>query len=588
MGKTSVIIRQLLNACFLTAFFFVYSHHLSGQSDSLKNKYPQNYFASPLDIPILLAGNFGELRSNHFHAGLDMKTQGREGLNIYASAEGWISRIKIQHGGYGKVLYIDHPNGYTTVYSHLKEFSPKIEKLVKAYQYQIESYTFDELLPRDSIKISKREVIALSGNSGGSGGPHLHYEIRETESEVPINPLLFGFNIQDRTPPIIRGIRIYPLSNKASVNQVNQAVYLGVQKSGQHYELSSTPMVSDKIGFGIETIDKVDGSPNRCGVFDIQLFIDSTLVFVHNTEKIPFHESRYINAHTDYAFKQTDHKWIHKSFIDPNNKLSTYKCQMYNGTYQFTESRIYHIKYIIKDAYGNQSILKFKVLGVQGEKENAKPDLPKDFKTNFNYFSENFYNDEHINVFIPEGALYDNIAFTLNKSYNPGLPLEYEFEIHQRDVPLHKNIDLYFKIDNSKVKHPSKLVAIRKVGNWKTAYTLDYQIGMAKLSTRYFGHYYLDYDLNPPSIRGRTVYNNARMDGKIGFSLVISDDLSGIEEYNAYVDGKWILMEYDYKKNRITHYFDGTIQKSSVPHKLKVIVSDAVGNESIYECDFYY
>jgi hypothetical protein len=517
-----------------------------------------------------------------------MKTQGREGLNIYAAAEGSISRIKIQHGGYGKVLYIDHPNGYTTVYAHLKEFSPRIEQLVKKYQYQIQSYTFDEIIPKDSIRITKNEVIALSGNSGGSGGPHLHFEIRETSTEIPVNPLLFGFNIQDKIAPIIRGIRIYPLSNNATVNQIHQPIYLSVSEKGKTYELSSTPMVSGKIGFGIETIDLVDGSPNRCGVFDIALFVDSTLVFMHNTEKIPFHESRYINSHTDYAFKQTDHKWIHKSFIDPNNKLSTYKCQLYNGTYNFSESKTYNIRYVIKDAYGNQSELKFKVLGIQQITENQKIEVPKDFKTNFNYYNENFYNDEHLNIFIPEGALYDNIAFRLSKTYNPALPLPYEFQIHQRDVPLHQDIDVFFKLENKTLKTPSKLVAVRKVGNWKTAYPVDYQIGMVKLSTRYFGEYYLDYDLKAPSIKGRTVYDNANLNGKIGFSLVISDDLSGIETYNAYVDGKWILMEYDYKLNRITHYFDGVIKKQTEPHKLKVIVTDAVGNESIYECNFFY
>lgn len=580
------IIKPLFLLHALAAYMFVSACY--GQTDSLRNKYPKDYFDSPVDIPILLAGNFGELRSNHFHAGLDIKTQGRTGLNIYSAAEGWVSRIKIQHGGYGKVLYVDHPNGYTTVYAHLKNFSPRIEKLVNSYQYKIESYTFDELIPKDSIRISRKEIIALSGNSGGSGGPHLHFEIRETETEIPLNPLLFGFQIEDHIAPIIRGIRIYPLSNDASINQVHEPVYLSTQKSGSDYKLYSTPMVSGKIGFGIETIDLVDGSPNRCGVFDIQLFVDNVLVFVHNTEKIPFNESRYINSHTDYAYKQEKRKWIHKSFIDPNNQLSTYKCQLYNGTYSFQESRKYSIKYVIKDAYGNRSILEFEVLGIQSQLSENTLELPKNFKTNFNYFSDNYFNDDDLNIFIPEGALYDNLAFKLEKIFNPNLPFKYEFSIHQRDVPLHKNMEVYFKVDPLKVEYPEKLIAIRKVGNWKSASTVGYQMGLAKLETRYFGNYYLEYDLTPPTIKGRTVFPNANLGEKIGFSLVISDDLSGISEYDAYVDGKWILMEYDYKINRITHYFDGTIPKNNEKHKLEVMVIDAVGNSTEYNCEFYY
>ena len=165
--------------------------------------YPKDYFVKPLDIPLILSGTFGELRSNHFHSGLDIKTQQREGLNVYASAEGYVSRIKISHWGYGKALYITHPNGYTTVYGHLKKFSPTIEAYVKRHQYEKEKFQIQLFPKEDELKVTKKQVVALSGNSGGSGGPHLHYEIRDANAR-PTNPMLFGIEIKDTKAPQIR------------------------------------------------------------------------------------------------------------------------------------------------------------------------------------------------------------------------------------------------------------------------------------------------------------------------------------------------------------------------------------------------
>ena len=270
-----------------------------------ENHYPQNYFRSPMDIPIYLAGNFGELRTNHFHAGIDIKTQGVEGKKIYAAADGYVSRIKVQHGGYGKVVYIDHPNGYTTAYAHLKAFSTKIDSFAKKEQYKNQSFTFNWYPEPNQIPIKKGEVIALSGNTGRSGGPHLHYEIRETKSEHPLNVLLFGMQIKDNIKPIIRGIRIYPLDNQSTVNGQPKALYFKATNTPSGNTLNVVPVVSKKIGFGIETLDKINGSGNRCGIYRIQLKIDGKIVFEQKMDKVPFNESRYLNAHTDYHYKKT-------------------------------------------------------------------------------------------------------------------------------------------------------------------------------------------------------------------------------------------------------------------------------------------
>ena len=252
---------------------FVFLLFVIGFSTYAQDSIPKKYFRSPLGIPLFLAGNFGELRSNHFHSGLDMKTQGKEGFRIYAAADGYVSRVKISPWGYGKTIYIDHPNGYTTVYAHLKGYSGVIASEIKKYQYQKESWEID-WYPSDTLmKVKKGDVIAISGNTGGSGGPHLHFEIRETESEHPVNPLLFGFDIKDNIKPIIRSITLTPLNDTSYVNNKNIMQRFLITGADGTYRLKySTPINAyGEIGIGIETIDKLNGYGNRNGIYTLSL-----------------------------------------------------------------------------------------------------------------------------------------------------------------------------------------------------------------------------------------------------------------------------------------------------------------------------
>lgn len=237
---------------------------------SSAQEYPQGYFRSPLDIPIFLSGNFGEIRSNHFHAGLDMKTESVEGKNIYAVADGYISRIKIGHGGYGKTLYITHPNGYTSVYAHLQSYEGEIGEYVLKAQYKKESYEIELFPGKNALLITKGDVIALSGNSGGSGGPHLHFELRETDTETPVNPLLFGFDIKDDIKPTIKKIGIYPVPGKGSANGSDNPKLIELSGGNGVYKLGTLKM-SGQIAMGLEVLDKLNGSSNRCGVYSIEL-----------------------------------------------------------------------------------------------------------------------------------------------------------------------------------------------------------------------------------------------------------------------------------------------------------------------------
>lgn len=569
--KISLLVISLITCLFLSA---------------QEEKYPQDYFRSPMDIPLYLAGNFGELRTNHFHAGIDIKTQGVEGKNIYASAKGHVSRIKIQHGGYGKIIYIDHPNGYTTTYAHLKEFSTRIDSFIKVEQYKNESFTINWYPDSGLIPISKGEIIALSGNTGGSGGPHLHFEIRETISEHAMNVLMFGMPIKDNIAPIIKGVRIYPLEDASLVNNQTAPIYLGAYKSGTNYKISSTPIVTNKIGFGVETLDRINGSGNRCGVFEIKLTVDGNIVYEHKMDRVPFEESRYLNSHTDYHYRKTKKKWIHKSYIEPNNQLSIYRTAEQNGIINFNDTLLHKVEYTISDVSGNVSKLNFNVKANKLLKQQTKA-IPRNFTKSMEYHTDNEYSAKGVLIKIPEGALYDDIDFNYKTSPHPKKRWSDIHHIHSDLTPLHKPAEVYIKCDFPSSIPQEKLVAVRKTSSGHLAGVQigEYAVGYYSFKTKYFGSFYIFHDIVAPTIKPLNIYSGKNIANQSKFDFTITDNLSGIKSYNCYIDGKWVLMEYDYKRKRLTHNKHGVISKGK--HELKLVVTDAVGNEKVYKCSFY-
>lgn len=550
-----------------------------------QNDYPQGYFRSPLDIPLLLAGNFGELRSNHFHAGIDIKTEGVIGKKVFATADGYISRIKVQHSGYGKVIYIDHPNGYTTTYAHLNAFSDKVDKFLKKEQYKERSYTLDWYPDSGVIAIKKGELIALSGNSGGSGGPHLHFEIRETKSEHALNVLLFGMPIKDNIKPIIRGVRIYPLDEESTVNNIPKAQYFKSFVNGVSNSLQSIPTVSGKIGFGIETLDKINGANNRCGVYNIKLQIDGKLVYEQKMDRIPFDESLYLNAHTDYHYKKTHKKWIHKSFIEPNNHLSIYDASEQNGVIIFNQPGIHNIEYVVSDVTGNTTKMKFKVNSKPSVSFVKRP-LHKYFAQKMHYHHENEFNTRNFLIQIPDSALYNDIDFKYHETVHPKRRWSKIHHTHSDHTPLHKKAEIYIKCDFPFSIPTSKLVAIRITSEGKVkVHVGEFAVGYYSFKTKYFGNFYIYHDTIPPAIKPLNIYSEKNISNQSKFDFKITDNLAGIKSYNCFIDGKWVLMEYDYKKNRLTHYKHNVISKGK--HDLKLIVEDYVGNRKVYNCSFY-
>ena len=539
---------------------------------------PQDYFKSPLDIPLLLSGTFGELRSNHFHAGMDIKTKGTIGFPVFASAEGYVGRIKVQHGGYGKALYIYHPNGYQSVYAHLSKFSPKIESLVKKKQYQKESYEIELFPGQDELKVDQKEIIGYSGNSGSSGGPHLHFEIRDFESK-PMNPFLFGFTeIQDSKAPQIFALHAYPLSANAHVDgeQGRKQLKLIRQNDGS---FRTEPLNAyGAIGFGIDAYDRLDLSYNKNGIYAAETKLNGRPVFENKFNKFSFYETRYINRLIDYEFYQTNKRKIHKLFVEPNNPLSVITDAYQNGIITLQKENLdQQYEIIISDYNGNKRHI---IIPLKSDfRDDLVPQIPK--KTN--YFAQansaTVFEEGKIDIYIPKGALYDDEFLEINIE---GL----QVDLHNDKTPLHKSVTIGFDVSEYTLKDQDKLY-VGKIESWGNYYVGTYKKkNRITTKTNQFGTYALFEDTEPPTITPKNFRNKQWLSNFRYLELEIEDEKSGIDSYRATVNGEFILMEYDYKTNTLVHDFNDNKIKDT-KNNLKVVVTDNVGNTAIFETEFF-
>jgi hypothetical protein len=569
---------------YILFFSFLLLSALPGYSQVDKNV----NFRSPLDIPLFLAGNFGELRSNHFHTGIDIKTQGVEGKAVYAIDDGYISRIKISTSGYGKAIYIRHPNGYTSVYAHLKKASPEIENYIEAQQYKKESFTIEMFPDKSELMVKKGELIARSGNSGSSGGPHLHFEIRETKSEEPVNPLLFKFDITDNIKPIIKGIRIYPLSEKSSVSPYpGGASGFLVKGNYGKYQLSENQniRVYGHIGFAIHTYDLLNGYPNKCEIYKIKMIVDSTVIFEQVFDKLNFNTLRYVNTYTDYALLKKYKMYYHKQYIGKNNHLKIYPVKKNKGVISFTDGKEHDVKYIITDSYNNTSQLEFTV--------QALSEMPKNQTIEsiahaaiFTIEGPGFFMNKYITIDVPPFALYDDMNFDFKILPAIKNSLGNVYQVGDEFIPLQKNITLTFNRPEipSGLEDKTTVILIDDKGKISSQGG-KFENGKIVIKTRSFGKYGLAIDTIPPVIKPVNISPNKDLSTYNTFSVKISDNLSGIKTYRGTIDNKWILMEYEPKKSTLTYRFDNE-RIATGEHEFKLEVSDGLGNKTFYSAEF--
>jgi hypothetical protein len=544
-------------------------------------------FRAPLEIPLYLSGNFAELRKNHFHTGLDIKTEQREGLRVLAADQGYVSRIKVSPVGYGYSLYLDHPSGYTTVYAHLQSYSKVIDDWVKRKQYSLKSFSIDETLLPNEIPVAVGDFIGLSGNSGGSGGPHLHFEIRETQTERPVNPLLFEFDIKDKIPPSVHSVWVIPTADNARVSGKQIPLSFELASAGSHLTVKqkSPIVVSGEIGLGVNAIDRLDGHDNRCGVYRIELFANGKMIYSQRMDSLSFTNNRAMNAHTIYPKFRATKTSIHRCYRLPGNPLGIYDSLINNGRIIVPEGVKIPIEYKIFDISGNETIVRFELLG--GSPGAPVSSKPNDTVTEWNWDQNNHFTNHDIRLNIPRGCLYENLYLTLRKSNKVASAIGPTICVASEDVPAHMKYDISLPLGKVKNEHIKKALIVRYDSdkNDLIAEGGVVESGWIKTQTNYFGYFAVMVDTIKPIIQSITFKKN--MSGQNSFSFRISDELSGIDQIIPEIDGQWALMEYDAKSNKITYYFDKRyIQKAQ--HSFKLRVLDARGNESIYQSDFVW
>ena len=548
-------------------------------TSSAQNKYPTNYFRSPLDISLHLSGTFGELRNNHFHAGVDIKTKRKTGFPVYATADGYVSRIKVAIWGYGKAIYISHPNGYTSVYAHLSKFGDGIQEYVKNIQYQKESYETGNIYPAENeIVIKKGQIIAYTGRTGGFVAPHLHYEIRDTKTEHIINPLLFGLKIQDSIAPRINKLIAYPIGEGSRINRSVKKQTLAIKKDSLNNYRTNRISASGSIGFGINVYDLLGKELNKNGVYSIEMKVNGKRHYYHDVETFSFAESKYINLLIDYPYFATYKNRIQKTFREKETKLSIYEDLVKDGFVDVKEGFSYKVEIIAKDFKGNRSSVKIPIIGVKSESILPQERDTTNYKILKNKFQK--FTEGGVTVAFPKNTFYKDtfIDFSVNGKLAT---------IHKPTIPLNKSFTITF---DSTMYRKSEVnnIYIANINNKKYPYYQNTRKREDKLftTTKTLGKYTLLIDNELPKIYNLNFKNNNWISKLNYLTIKISDTQSGIKSYEAFIDDEWILMEYDVKKKKLSYNFSDKKLVGS-KHIFKLVVSDNVGNTNTYNATFY-
>jgi hypothetical protein len=544
----------------------------------------QGYFAPPLDIPLNLSGSFGELRTNHFHAGLDLKTQQREGLNVLSVADGFVSRIKVSPFGYGYALYVDHPNGYTSVYGHLQKYAPMIDAYIRREQYKVQSFSIDMFPKPGDLPVTKGQLLGLSGNSGGSGGPHLHFEIRETQSEKVMNPMLFGFDIKDKIPPAINSVLIVPMNDSAWVNGAQVPIGLETKiATGKAALKSAVPAnVYGDIAFAVHTSDGLDGNANRCGIYRIELYVDGLQVYGQRMDRLDFTTNRAMNAHTLYERFKKNRSQIHGSYRLPGNPLDIYDNLVNDGIISFRDGKLHTLEYRVYDQKGNSSSVNFKV---QSQTKGGKLPVKKNALARWDWEKDNAYTTAEVDVLMPAYTLYEDLDFTISKTSTIKGSVVGTYLIASPYEPVHNAYRLGIAASKVPERWKDKAIVVRwdpdksklnaEGGTWENGYLYARPM--------YLGYFGVMIDTIAPSIA--PIDFTAAMKGKSSFSFRISDGLSGVDQIIPKIDGQWVLMEYDAKSSRLTCYFDPE-RMTRGKHRFELTILDERKNSKSYASDF--
>lgn len=547
-----------------------------------KEIHPKDYFMPPVAGAVHLTGTCGELRPNHFHAGLDI--DGVTGNPVFAAADGYVETVKVQGSGYGNVLYIRHPNGYTTLYAHLDRFSTDIQQFVKNSQYEHERFEV-ELKPPDGLfKVKKGQQIGYLGNTGSSGGPHLHFEIRSPMGKA-VNPLLCGIPIVDHLAPDLRDMRVYFLNDRREV-MGSKAFPLNKDKKGNIGLEGDTVRIGGmRVGFSVKSYDKSDTRRNENGVYSVALFADDKLAFQWTADEFDFDDSRYMNAHIDYATNQRYGSWFHRCFTLPGDFLGNYTRTESMGAILLDTNQPTKITLKISDASGNTQTLNFWALRDDTTLETFLS-APYQFLLPFD--AETHLDLDGFSVEIPKGALYETLQLQYltseDSSSDVFSPMHH---LHDDRTPVHKPFTLRIKPTRLPDHLRSKAIIANCNAGRPDNCGGTWQGEWLSARNRAFGDYCVMADTVAPQITPVVFTTDMRRKNTMSFRLLDNFAVTGNADnltYRGTVDGQWVLFEFDKKRNRLTYEFDDRVGKGE--HTLRITAKDDRGNEGVFERKF--
>ena len=543
---------------------------LGGMLSAQAQHVQESKFCSPFDFPILLSANFGELRPNHFHNGLDIKTQGVTGKPIHCIADGYVSRVAVLHGGYGQAIYVTHPNGLTSVYGHVISFAKNIQAYVRQYQYAHETFVCDLKFQPGQFPVKKGDIIALSGNEGASAGPHLHLELRRTETGEYIDPMpYFKHLLKDSKAPVGSLIGIYPIQGKGVVNGASHKKLLAIGN------LKQPVHAWGEIYTGISAKDYMDGTSNFYGVHSVTLYVDSVQVFNSTTDKVLPDENRMINGFTDYEELTRTRRLIMRSYKLPGNRLRLLHTNENRGAVTIDEERDYHFRYVLEDNFGNRRTYQFIVKGKRQDIPEYKPEANEMLYWN----RTNVIQKPGMELVVPRYHVYENVPLRTDMRGDSSR-IAFDYILDAGRTPIHSYCDLSIGLRHMPVADTTKYYIVQKAGKWRSSMGGKYANGWIKTRVRSLGTFSVDVDTIAPQITpiGQGGWRTSR-----NIRFRIKDMESGIGSYKVYIDGKFVLFGL---KKGILVIQDPEKVKKGVPHKLEVTVTDQCGNMARKEYKF--
>ncbi len=554
----------------------IFSANISAQIDTSR-LLTQGYFTSPVDHTMKLSGSFGELRSNHFHAGIDIKaSNGREGDTIRSAAAGYVSRIKTQRGGYGKVLYIDHPNGYTSVYAHMQRFSPEIERTLRAHQSESMSYEVDIYPNPQKLQVTQGQYIGRLGNTGRSYGPHLHFEIRHTASETPQNPYLHGLGPEDKRPPLMYAVAVQGMD--MNLNLLSQKTkYITKSSKGIYGPSHTFEVAAWRVGMTIQTFDLMDGASNKNGVYHLKMYLDDTLHYEMKMDSIGWDETKYINSFIEYKDKKSSNRTMIRCYKHRGNPLSIYRKMTNNGFFKILKNKSRKVRFEAVDFYGNISTYICNIK--RKESEIIQPSQET-------YSRKILYNKSYdlrmgsCNIHIPKGSTDNEWRMDYNQSLSSdGL----QISIGKKYEPLFKKIKMKLPLSHIPIPLRSKVVLIYTSGKSGTSFGGMIVNDSLSVNIDKLGDYHLVVDTIPPTITSLEYSKNIGKRSQYVFRLRDNYNTRGGAQdvkYDAYIDDQWTICPLKALGDLLTIPLS---HLSKGPHLLRVTAEDHSGNKRSWE-----